>query len=633
MALMGMREVSWGFGGQPLLENITFQIEKGERVCLVGRNGVGKTTLLKLLCREKLADTGEVWCSRGVTMAAMTQDVPSDFSGTLFDLVASGAGETGRALSEYLPILRMPENRMDKTILQKREELHHILDTGDGWVIMQQVDSILTRMGLPADQPFDDLSAGMKRRALFARAVAFKPDVLLLDEPTNHLDIDAIVWMEDFLLKQVKTLMFVTHDRALVRKIANRIMELDRGRLISFNCGYDTYLSRRQALLDAEEKQLGVFNKKLSKEEVWIRKGIKARRTRNEGRVRALKKMREEFKARRQQIGNVSFRLQEAERSGRLVIRAKNIRYSYEGQVIIDNFSTIIMRGDKIGIIGPNGAGKSTLLNLLLKDLAPDTGHVRHGTHLQVAYFDQLRRQLDEEKTVSENIGEGNDFIVFNGEKRHVVSHLQDFLFSPERCRTPVHILSGGEKNRLLLAKLFARPANVLVMDEPTNDLDMETLELLEDLLFRYEGTLLLVSHDRTFLNHVVAGTFVFEGNGKVVEYAGGYDDWLMQRPLVEKKIPETKEEVKTPPEKAQLKKPQKLGYMEKREFEAMPRKIDTLEKEQEALFQIVSDPLFYKKDMAEATGIKARLNEVAEEIEKAYARWEELDRIDRGQH
>ncbi|MBW2663273.1 MAG: ATP-binding cassette domain-containing protein, partial [Deltaproteobacteria bacterium] len=493
MALIGMRDVCWGFGEPQLLEKITFQIAKGERVCLLGRNGVGKSTMLKLLAGKILPDSGDVWCQQGATVAVLEQDVPTGFDGTIFDVVAEGLGPKGMALAEHNRICKQIEIVNTPEFVKKRDELQNSLNSGGGWELLTQVENVLSRTGLDPEKKIANLSAGMKRRTLFARALAEQPDILLLDEPTNHLDIDSIIWMEEFILRNVTTLLFITHDRAFLKKIANRIMELDRGSLVSYNSDYETYLKRREAALEAEESQNRVFDQKLSKEETWIRQGIKARRTRNEGRVRDLKKMRAAFRARRKQSGNVIMQVQEAERTGKLVIEAKNISFLYDAAPVILDFSTVIMRGDKVGFIGPNGIGKTTLLKILLKEISPDKGHVRHGTKLQVAYFDQLRAQLDTNRTVQENIGEGNNFIIFNGQKRHVISYLKDFLFSPERCRTPVHVLSGGEKNRLLLARLFTRPANVLVMDEPTNDLDAETLELLEKLLFEYQGTLLLV--------------------------------------------------------------------------------------------------------------------------------------------
>jgi len=614
MALIGMRNVCWGFGEPPLLENVTFQISKGERVSLVGRNGVGKSTLLKLLGGEMLPDSGDIWRQQGISVAALEQDVPAGFDGTIFDVVAEGLGETGRALAEHNQICRYTETKGNPQLVKRRDELQQILNVGEGWELLTRVENILSQTRLDPENRFADLSAGLKRRTLFARVLACKPDLLLLDEPTNHLDIDTIIWMEEFILRHVKTLLFITHDRAFLKKIAGRIMELDRGRLVSYDCDYATYLERRQAALESEETQNGVFDKKLSQEEAWIRKGIKARRTRNEGRVRSLQKMRAAFQARRQKIGYVRLQVQEAERTGKLVIEARSVRFSYGQTSIVRDFSTVIMRGDKVGIIGPNGVGKSTLLKILLKEVSPETGSVRHGTNLQFVYFDQLRAQLDEQKTVRENIVAGNDFIIFNGQKRHAISYLQDFLFSPERCRTPVRVLSGGEKNRLLLAKLFTQPANVLVLDEPTNDLDAETLELLEELIFEYQGTLLLVSHDRAFLNNVVTSTIVFEGNSQVVEYAGGYDDWLSQRPQpASERLPEKNGAKKVRP-KPEARPSRKLGYMQKRELQDLPQKIEALESEQ--------------KIKGEIAGVKSDLDRVEQEIETSYRRWEELETI-----
>jgi ATP-binding cassette subfamily F protein uup len=628
MAIVGMRDVSWGFGGLPLLDNITLQIEKGDRICIVGRNGVGKSTMLKLIGGELIPDSGDVWRQQGITVAALEQDVPPGFDGTIFEAVAEGLGETGKALAEHHRISRRSEADTNPESAKRRDELQHMLDSGGGWALLNQIENVLSRTRLNPEDMFAGLSAGMKRRTLFARALASNPDLLLLDEPTNHLDIDTIIWMESYILRHVKTLLFVTHDRAFLKNIAHGIMELDRGRLISYDCSYETYLKRRQAALEAEEKQNEVFDKKLSQEEAWIRKGIKARRTRNEGRVRSLEKLRAAYRSRRGKIGDVRLQAQAAERTGKLVIEAKAVSFSYQQTPIVRDLSTVIMRGDKVGIIGPNGVGKTTLLRILLKEIRPETGSVRHGTHLQIAYFDQLRGQLDEQKTVLENIAEGNDFIIFNGQKRHVISHLHDFLFSPDRCRTPVYVLSGGERNRLMLAKLFTRPANVLVMDEPTNDLDAETLELLEELLLEYRGTLLLISHDRAFLNNVVTRTIVFEGNGRVAEYAGGYDDWLIQKPNRNDPPLLQKNDSNKIRQKPKLHKPAKLGYMQKRELHDLPRKLDTLESRQKELYEAMSDPLFYKKDKGEIARMKANLDRLENEIEATYLRWEELEEL-----
>jgi ATP-binding cassette subfamily F protein uup len=631
MALIGIRDLCWGFGDPPLLENITLQIEKGERVCLVGRNGVGKTSLLKLLNGEILPDSGDIWKQQGITVSVLEQDVPSGFDKTIFDVVAGGFGEKGRTLGEYHRICRKLETAGDggfSKLTKIQDALRHQLDAGNGWELLRRVESILSRTGLDPEKKFADLSAGLKRRALFARALAQEPDLLLLDEPTNHFDINSIIWMEEYILRNVTTLLFISHDRVFLKKIATRIIELDRGRLVSYDGDYETYLKRRQAAVDAEERQNGVFDKKLAQEEIWIRQGVKARRTRNEGRVRALKAMREARRSRRSKIGSVRLQVQEGDRTGKLVIEAKDVSFSLGEKIIVRNFSTVIMRGDKVGIIGPIGVGKTTLLRILLKEITPDTGRIRHGTHLEIAYFDQLRHQLDTRKTVRENIGEGNDFIVFNGKKRHVISYLQDFLFSPERCRTPIHVLSGGEKNRLMLAKLFANPANVLVLDEPTNDLDVESLELLEEVLFEYSGTLLIVSHDRAFLNNVVTSTLAFDTEGQVGEYAGGYDDWLLQRPKPEK-LPasEKKGDKKTKP-KPKSSKTRKLGYNETQELKDLPQKIDVLEADQKSLYETMSDPDFYKMTKGEMARAKSRLAEVEQKIEAAYLRWEELESI-----
>ncbi|MEN8246553.1 MAG: ATP-binding cassette domain-containing protein [Thermodesulfobacteriota bacterium] len=626
MPMIGMRDVCWGFGTPQLLEEITFQVRKGERICLVGRNGVGKSTLLKLLGGQILPDKGEVWRRQGIGVAALDQDVKAGFDGTLFEAIARGLGKTGRALAEHSRICRTMESGEGSQMAEKRDQLQHLLDSDNGWELSNRIENILSRTHLDPQRLFADLSAGLKRRALFAGALAGKPDLLLLDEPTNHLDIETILWMEEYIRRNVKTLLFITHDRAFLQKLANRILELDRGRLVSYDCDYNTFIARRKAALDVENSQNGVFDKKLSQEEAWIRKGIKARRTRNEGRVRALQKMRAAYRDRRRKIGTAKLKVQAAERTGKLVIEARNVGFSYGQASIVRDFSTVILRGDKVGLIGPNGVGKTTLLKILLKAENPETGSVRHGTNLKIVYFDQLRAQLNEQKTVRENIADGNDFVVLNDRKRHVISYLQDFLFLPERCRTPVHVLSGGEKNRLLLAKLFTRPANVLVLDEPTNDLDVETLELLEELILEYPGTLLLVSHDRAFLNSVVTSTIVFEGNGQVAEYAGGYDDWLRQRPVVQP--PEKRDPVKTKP-KGEPRSSPKLGYMQKREIQELPQKIEALEAEHAALFEVMSDPLFYKKEKAAIAGVKADLQRVEKEIESAYRRWEELETLD----
>jgi ATP-binding cassette subfamily F protein uup len=626
MALIGTRSLTAGFGDPPLFEDITFQVEKGERICLLGRNGAGKSTLLKLLDGDMLPDDGEVWRQNGISVAALNQSVPDDAVGTIFDVVAEGLGRPGNTLSEFNRLSARNRLQPSDATRKRMDELQKQLDENSGWDLARKVEAVLSRTRLDPKAEFSSLSAGMKRRTLFARAVAAAPDVLLLDEPTNHLDIDSILWMEDYILRFVKTLVFVTHDRAFLKKIATRILEIDRGRLLSFECGYEKYLQRRSAVLESEEARNAVFDKKLSQEEAWIRQGIKARRTRNEGRVRALRKMRAAARSRRKETGNVRLEIQEARQSGKLVIEASDITACHGDSTFIRKFSTLVMRGDKVGIIGPNGAGKTTLLNILLKRNDPETGAVRHGTNLQVAYFDQLRNQLDEKRTVRDNIVEGNDFIVFNGEKRHVISYLQDFLFSPERCRTPVHVLSGGEKNRLLLAKLFTRPANILVLDEPTNDLDAETLELLEERLFEFTGTLLLVSHDRAFLNNVVTSTIVFEGDGRLTAYAGGYDDMLLQRPAPAPVNPEKPKPKKPASQTSKPAGPQKLGYMEARELKELPSKIEELESRQSELYAAMTAPDFYKNPKEEISRVKSELETVERGIESAYHRWESLE-------
>jgi ABC transport system ATP-binding/permease protein len=628
MAIIGLRDVSWGFGAPPLLDGVTMQIERGERVCLLGRNGVGKSSLLRLLTRRMAPDSGEVWCQQGTRVAALEQEVPPGCDGTIFEVVAQGLGPHGVALAEYHRLCATQASSGGQGSDARRESLQHLLDSEGGWSLQKSIESVLSRTGLDPEQDFDDLSAGMKRRTLFARALAQEPDVLLLDEPTNHLDIAAIVWMEAFILRHIKTLLFITHDRLFLKRIATRILELDRGALYSYACDYDTYLQRREADLEAEAQQHKRFDKKLSQEEVWIRQGIKARRTRNEGRVRELLKLRAAARARRSKIGQVHMQVQEAERTGRLVLQSKNLTHAFGGSPIVKDFSTTILRGEKLGLIGPNGVGKTTLIRLLLQQIAPDAGTVRHGTHVQVAYFDQLRAQLDEEKTVVENISADNDFIVFNDQKRHVISHLQDFLFSPERCRTPVHVLSGGERNRLMLAKLFTQPANVLVLDEPTNDLDAETLELLEELLLAFDGTLLLVSHDRAFLNNVVTSTLVFEGEGRVVEYAGGYDDWLAQRPQAVEPAPPAETKKTQAPRPATAAKPIKLTFAQARELKALPGRIEALESEQQALHQMMADPDYYKRGKQEIIDQQQRLAQIESAIAQAYALWESLEAV-----
>ena len=548
MGLIWINEVSVSFGGPRLLDGATLQIEAGERIGLLGRNGSGKSTLMKLLMGDITPDTGEIIRSGEIRIAMLPQDVPDDLPGTIYEVVASGGREHLELLREYHDLTLQMSRSGDDGLLKKLERVQHRLETSGAWLYHQRVEMVIARTDLDENAEFRILSAGMKRRVFLAKALVNDPDLLLLDEPTNHLDINAILWLEDFLLKFEKTLMLVTHDRAFLQRLATRIVEIDRGRLMSFPCDYGTYLERRQGLLEAQEKQWQEFDKKLAREETWVRQGIKARRTRNEGRVRALVQMRRERAHRQEQTGNVRLTIQEAERSGRFVVEAEKIHFAFGDHKIVEGFSTAIIRGDKVGIIGPNGSGKTTLLKLLLGELEPQRGRIRLGNGIRIAYFDQLRAQLDEKGTLKDNIADGNDMVIVGGVSRHVAGYLQDFLFPPDQILSPVSSLSGGERNRLLLAKLFIVPSNVLVLDEPTNDLDTETLELLEDRLLEYSGTILMVSHDRAFLNNVVSSTIVFEGKGLLQEYVGGYDDWLRQRTVQDESLktaskrPETEE-------------------------------------------------------------------------------------------
>ena len=627
MALLSLQDVSVSFGGPPLLEKVNMQVEKGERVCLLGCNGEGKTTLLRLISGRMEPDSGVITFQMGTRVAGLSQELPTDLTGSVHEVVAGGLAGVGSLLEEYHQLTSRLAHGADEFMLRRIGLLQERLERSQGWQIRQQVDKVLTRLSLDPDVRFETLSIGFRRRTLLARALVAEPDILLLDEPTNHLDINAIGWAEEFLQKYMGTLIFVTHDRVFLQKLATRIIEIDRGRLVNWACGYRTFLERRQAALDVEEVQRKQFNRRLGKEEEWIRKGIKARRTRNEGRVRALIKMREAQQARRRQAGSARIQIQEAESTGKLVIEASKISHGYGGAIFIRDFSTKIIRGDRIGIIGPNGIGKSTLLRILLGQMAPDRGRVRTGTRLEVVYFDQLREQLDEDVTVQESVAGGKETVQINGRQRHVIGYLKDFLFTPDRARSPVRILSGGERSRLLFARLFTRPSNVLVLDEPTNDLDMETLELLEERLLDYTGTILLVSHDRAFLNNVVTSTLVFEAGGLITEYAGGYDDWLRQRPRpADKKKPgRGRPYVKRREKKEQ---PRKLTFKEGKELEALPGRIEKLEQEQKGLYEQMAIPEFYRSPGDRISRARARVEELRQELEGAYERWEELESI-----
>ncbi|MEW4569804.1 ATP-binding cassette domain-containing protein [Tautonia sp. JC769] len=591
MSLLSLRNAVLSFGGPRLLDGADLSVDRGDRVCLLGRNGEGKSTLLRLISGELEADSGEIIRASGLRIARLPQEVPQGRTGTVAELVAEGLPDDDHALGP-----------LDHRVL-----------------------AILSRIGLDPDAPFDSQSSGMKRRTLLAAALVADPDILLLDEPTNHLDIESIRWLEDFLIRWGGTILFVTHDRALLETLATRIVELDRGHLYVFDCDYSTYLVRREEQLAAEEKQAALFDKRLAQEETWIRKGIEARRTRNEGRVRALKAMREAHRARRDRQGVARIQAQEADRSGALVIEAKGVSFAFDDRPVIRDLTTTIMRGDKVGIIGPNGAGKSTLLRLLLGQLEPQSGSIRLGTNLEVSYFDQLKATLDEDKTVQQNVSE-YETITVDGRQRHVLGYLQDFLFAPDRARTLVKVLSGGERSRLLLAKLFTRPSNVLVLDEPTNDLDLETLELLESLLVSYAGTLLLVSHDRAFLNNVVSSTLAIEAGGAVREYDGGYDDFVRQRKV------ETPAEEPRPSSSsskaaaARPARPRKLSSKDQRELDALPARIEDLETQLGTMHEAMASPEFYKQDGEQIAAAKARLEALERELASCFERWEALE-------
>ena len=630
MPLITLRDVVVSFGGAPLLDGVNLSIDPGERVCLVGRNGAGKSTLMKVVAGEIIPEDGGIEKQQGLKVARLKQEVPHDLHGSIYDVVAAGLGELGALLRDYHHATQQLATDFSDEAMAELERVQHQLESVNGWEMSQRVETVLSRLELSADAEFSELSGGMKRRVLLAQALVLDPDLLLLDEPTNHLDIESIGWMEEFLLNYRAALLFVTHDRMLLQHLATRIIDLDRGRVTSWPGDYENYLQRKQEMLDAEETANALFDKKLAQEEVWIRQGIKARRTRNEGRVRALKALRVERGERRERMGTAKIQTQEAAASGKIVIEVENVSHSFGDKAILKNFSTSILRGDKIGILGPNGAGKSTLLKILLGQLQPQQGSVNQGTKLEVAYFDQHRAQLDPEKSVIDNISEGSNEITINGKPRHVISYMQEFLFAPQRARTPVKALSGGERNRLLLAKLFSKPANLLVLDEPTNDLDVETLELLEELLIDYQGTVLLVSHDRAFINNVVTSTLVFEGDGAVREYVGGYDDWLRQK----SKPAAVAEKPKAAPAvvKERPKMTVKLSYKEQRELEELPKRIEALETELDELHKTMAAPDFYKQGSAQMAEVQKKLDDVEQALCVAYDRWESLDAHQGGQ-
>jgi len=596
MPLLQLRGVTLRYTDRPLLDQVDLQIDPGERVCLVGRNGTGKTSIMRVIAGEEKPQEGEITKPNGVVLTRLPQEVPDGIGGTVFEVIHGGL-RVGGAEEE--------------------------------WEADVRVEDLMQEMKLPSESQFQDLSGGLKRRVLLARALAGQPDVLLLDEPTNHLDLESILWLENFLLKVKPTLFFVTHDRAFLRKLSTRIVELDRGHLTSWACDYDTYLERKGAALEAEEKQWAAFDKKLAQEEAWLRQGVKARRTRNEGRVRALKALRTERGKRRERTGTAKIELQEGTTSGQKVIEAKDVCFGYGGSPIVQDFTSTLWRGDKIGIIGPNGCGKTTLLKLLLGRLEPQEGSVKLGTQLEIVYLDQLRDQIDGEKSVGQNVAGDAETVTFQGRPRHIHSYLSDFLFPSDRIRMPAKMLSGGERNRLLLARLFLQPANVLVLDEPTNDLDAETLELLEELLVNYEGTLLLVSHDRAFLDNVVTGTIVYEGAGHFTEYTGGYEDWIRQRKVAEAaKTAPPAQPIALPQKGVKIEKGRKFLNREQRELDELPSKIAELEAKQGELSERLADPTLYQRKDGEFQRVEQELNELHHTIEKTMARWEELEAL-----
>ena len=619
MAFISMHGISLSFGGVPLFDGIDLTVERRERIGLVGRNGSGKSTLLRLIEGSLKPDSGAASVLKGAHIAYLSQQVPHDIPGTAFDVVASGIRQYADLVTKQRSAGLLDEDTTP--MAEKLDRTHHTLEMEGGWYLSK----MLSQLGVDAGRAFNSLSAGLKRQVLLKRALAGEPEILLLDEPTNHMDIDSIKELEKMMVRFAGALIFVTHDRMFLQRIATRIVEIDRGRLFDQACDYETFLVRRSVDRETEETQNALFDKKLQQEEHWVRGGIKARRTRNEGRVRELERMREIRRSRRERPGTVKMEAHEAERSGTLVAKADNISFNYGDTQIISKFSTTILKGDRIGILGPNGSGKTTLLRILLGMLSPETGTIRLGASLQISYFDQLLEQLDENKTAIENVGNGTDTVTVNGKTRHIVGYLQDFLFSPDQARSLVSVLSGGERNRLMLARLFTLPSNLLVLDEPTNDLDVETLDLLEDLLMSYAGTILLVSHDRTLINNIVTSTLVFEGESVVKEYVGGYDDWLRQRPQDAK------------PRKASFRKQDvllaqtpiarlKLGFKQQKELDALPDTIEWLEREQHDLFQGMGDPGFYKKDRADIVAANDRLEAVKKLLEDAYARWEKLE-------
>ena len=629
MPLLRLSNISIAYGTHALLKNADFQLDAGERVGLLGRNGEGKSTLMKIIAGNVLPDHGDIWRQPELRLAWLEQspDLPDD--ATIYDAVAGGLGELGEWITRYHALTLSMDYDDDKA-LNEMGDLQHKLESHNGWHFQQRVETTLNKLDLPGELKISDLSGGWKRRVALARALVIEPEVLLLDEPTNHLDFESITWLEEQMLNFQGAVLFVTHDRSFLQKLATRIVDLDRGNLVSWAGSYDDYLVRKAAALEDEANQNAEFDKKLADEEVWIRQGVKARRTRNEGRVRALEKLRNERAQRRLQQGTARLALEKGDASGKKVIEVDNICFGYGEKQIIKNFSALIQRGDKIGLIGANGAGKSTLLKLLLQQIEPNSGTVEQGTKLEIAYFDQLRDQLDPNLTVADTVADGNDFVEIAGNKRHVMSYLGDFLFAPARARSPVKSLSGGEKNRLLLARLFTKPANLIVMDEPTNDLDLETLELLEEKLVNYDGTLLLVSHDRAFLDNVVTSVFVLNGSGDVDEFVGGYTDWMSYVNQMEQTKPAivAKKNQEAPKQDKPAVKKKRLSYKDQQELNDLPQMIDDLEVKQAALTLQISSSAFYKKEPLAIAKTLDELKSIETKLEQVYARWNDLEAL-----
>lgn len=638
MALVQLENASLSFGHVALLDSTKLILNKNECVALVGRNGAGKSSVLKVLSGEYELDDGRYWKTDNLKIAYLEQDLIKDKDKTVFEVVSSGLPEVGKVLSEYHQAVLAVSTSQNQSDLDKLAKLQAKLESVNGWHFEQQIELIISKLALSVDDKITDMSGGQKRRVFLAKALVGEPDVLMLDEPTNHLDIPSILWLENFLLNINCSILFITHDRSFLSNLATRIIDLDRGKLVSYPGNYTTYLTLKEKQLEEQLKQNALFDKKLNDEEIWIRQGIKARRTRNEGRVRALEQLRKERSNRREKQGNVNFSLDDADRSGKLVVELENVQFNYGEKCLVKNLSMRIMRGDRIGIIGPNGIGKSTLLKLLLDELKPDKGSIRLGTKLKLAYFDQHREQLDLESSVFDNVNDGQEYVEIQGQSRHVMGYLQDFLFSPERVRSPVKTLSGGERNRLLIARLFTQPANFLILDEPTNDLDIDTLELLESLLLNYAGTILVVSHDRQFLDNIVTSTIVLSGHGEINEYVGGYADYIRQIDAVNTNNSDKKSEYRqksaskisdtvvknSPKNNAKT----TLSYKEQTELNEIPSKIEKLELQLQILQKQLNDPAFYKQNGTEIAKIQLEMKNLTLELSNTFLRWEQLENI-----